>query len=51
MDDIVLSEDDHAEVYQLKQRMDNEFEIKDLENQKYFLGMKVARSKEGIFVS
>ncbi|KAL4038587.1 hypothetical protein IC575_002209 [Cucumis melo] len=28
-----------------------EFEIKDLGNLKYFLGMKVARSKEGIFVS
>ncbi|KAL0557194.1 hypothetical protein IC582_005712 [Cucumis melo] len=31
--------------------MGDEFEIKDLENLKYFLGMKVARSKEGISVS
>ena len=30
--------------------MGNKFEIKDLENLKYFLGMEVARSKEGIFV-
>ncbi|KAL0536406.1 hypothetical protein IC582_025354 [Cucumis melo] len=34
-----------------QQRMGNEFEIKDLGNLKYFLGMKVARSKEGISVS
>ncbi|KAL0545231.1 hypothetical protein IC582_020381 [Cucumis melo] len=51
MDDIVLSGDDHAEISQLKQRMGNEFEIKDLGNLKYFLGMEVTRSKEGIFVS
>ncbi|KAA0064804.1 Cysteine-rich RLK (receptor-like protein kinase) 8 [Cucumis melo var. makuwa] len=31
--------------------MGNEFEIKDLENLKYFLGMEMARSKEGISVS
>ncbi|KAL4036983.1 hypothetical protein IC575_000564 [Cucumis melo] len=29
----------------------DEFEIKDLGNLKYFLGMEMARSKEGIFVS
>ncbi|KAA0038379.1 Retrovirus-related Pol polyprotein from transposon TNT 1-94 [Cucumis melo var. makuwa] len=39
------------EISQLKQRMGNEFEIKDLGNLKYFLGMEVARSKEGISVS
>ncbi|KAA0051242.1 retrotransposon protein, putative, unclassified, expressed [Cucumis melo var. makuwa] len=42
---------EQAEINQLKQRMGNEFEIKDLRNLKYFLGMEVARSKEGIFVS
>ncbi|KAA0033074.1 reverse transcriptase [Cucumis melo var. makuwa] len=51
VDDIVLSGDDQAEISQLKQRMSNEFEIKDLGNLKYFLGMKVTRSKEGISVS
>ncbi|KAA0068142.1 Cysteine-rich RLK (receptor-like protein kinase) 8 [Cucumis melo var. makuwa] len=36
VDDIVSSRDDQVEINQLKQRMDNEFEIKDLENLKYF---------------
>ncbi|KAA0045027.1 Beta-galactosidase [Cucumis melo var. makuwa] len=51
VDDIVLSGDDQAEISQLKQRMSNEFEIKNLGNLKYSLGMEVARSKEGISVS
>ncbi|KAA0057242.1 ty3-gypsy retrotransposon protein [Cucumis melo var. makuwa] len=51
VDDIVLSGDDQAEIRQLKQRMGNEFEIKNLENLKYFLGIEVVRSKEGISVS
>ncbi|KAA0038787.1 putative mitochondrial protein [Cucumis melo var. makuwa] len=51
VDDTVLSEDDQAEISQLKQRMGNKFEIKDLGNLKYFLGMEVVRSKEGISVS
>ncbi|KAL0546054.1 hypothetical protein IC582_015959 [Cucumis melo] len=51
VDDIVLTEDDQTEISQLKQKMGDEFEIKDLGNLKYFLGMEVARSKEGISVS
>ncbi|KAL0550799.1 hypothetical protein IC582_009862 [Cucumis melo] len=51
VDDIVLTRDDQTEISQLKQRMGDEFEIKDLGNLKYFLGMEVARSKEGISVS
>ncbi|KAA0034028.1 Beta-galactosidase [Cucumis melo var. makuwa] len=51
VDDIVLTGDDQTEISQLKQRMGDEFEIKDLGNLKYFLGMEVARSKEGISVS
>ena len=50
VDDIVLSGDDQAEVNQLKQKMYDEFEIKNLGNQN-FLGMEVAKSKEGISVS
>ncbi|KAL4021902.1 hypothetical protein IC575_020728 [Cucumis melo] len=43
VDDIVLSGDDNSEINQLKQRMSNEFEIKDLGNLNYFLGMEMAR--------
>ncbi|KAA0047701.1 putative mitochondrial protein [Cucumis melo var. makuwa] len=50
-DDIVLSRDDTDEIVQLKKKMGFEFEIKDLRNLKYFLGMEVARFKEGISVS
>ena len=35
----------------MKKFLDKEFEIKDLGNLKYFLGMEFARSKEGIVVS
>ncbi|KAA0057264.1 Retrovirus-related Pol polyprotein from transposon TNT 1-94 [Cucumis melo var. makuwa] len=51
VDEIVLTGDDQTEINQLKQRMGDEFEIKELGNLKYFLGMEVARSKEGISVS
>ena len=51
VDDIVLSGDDTAEINKLKQKMADEFEINDLGNLKYFLGMEVTRSREGIFVS
>ena len=51
IDDIVLSGDETVEIIQQKRKMGDEFEIKDLGNLKYFLGMEVARYKEGIFVS
>ena len=51
VDYIILSEDDHAEIIQLKLRIDDEFEIKDVGNLKYLLGMEITRSKEGMSVS
>ena len=35
----------------LKGKLANEFEIKDLGNIRYFLGNKVARSKRGIYIT
>ncbi|KAL5840222.1 hypothetical protein ACOSQ4_012830 [Xanthoceras sorbifolium] len=51
VDDIVLTENYVEEMVTLKGLLAKEFEIKDLGNLKYFLGMEVARSKIGIVVS
>lgn len=51
VDDIVLTGDDKEEIPRIKNVLTKEFEIKDLGNLKYFLGMEIARSKKGIFVS
>ena len=50
MDDIILT-GDHVETCKLKCFLTHEFEIKDLGNLKYFLGMEIARSKMGIAIS
>ncbi|KAA0044927.1 putative mitochondrial protein [Cucumis melo var. makuwa] len=51
VDDIVLSGDDTNEILHLKKKMGDEFEIKDLGNLKYFLGMEIVKSREGVSVS
>lgn len=51
VDDIILTGDDNVEIHKLKDQLKDEFEVKDLKPLKYFLGMEVARSKEGIFIS
>ena len=47
----MLTGNDEEEIQRLKQSLAQEFEIKDLENLKYFLGIEVARSRHGIFLS
>ena len=49
VDDIILTGDDEKEMD--SKFLAKEFEIKDLGNLKYFLGMEVARSRKGISVS
>ena len=51
VDDIILTGDDSDEIFKLKRMLATEFEIKDLGTLRYFLGMEVARSKEGIVIS
>ena len=51
VDDIMLIGDDLEVLADLKRRMAQDFEIKELVMLKHFLGMEFARSKEGIFVN
>jgi len=51
VDDIVLTGDDTVEMARVKEKLAVDFEIKDLRFMRYFLGMEVARSKNGIVVS
>ena len=51
VDDIIITGNDMNEINQLKQRLALEFELKDLGNLRYFLGMEVARSEKDIVLS
>ncbi|KAL6318191.1 hypothetical protein AAG906_035696 [Vitis piasezkii] len=51
IDDIILIGDDKGEVERLKKVLAIEFELKDLGQLRYFLGMEVARSRKGISIS
>lgn len=51
VDDIILTGDDLEGIRGLKKQLSQDFEIKDLGELKYFLGMEFARSREGIFVN
>ena len=48
VDDIIITGDDQTEIQNLKNRLAAEFEIEDLGQLHYFLGMEAARSKEGL---
>ena len=47
--DIILVRDDLKELARLKGFLAQEFEIKDLGQLRYFLGMEVVRTKKGDF--
>ncbi|XP_031247582.1 uncharacterized protein LOC116105275 [Pistacia vera] len=51
VDAIILTGDHEEEISNLKKFLAKEFEINDLGNLKYFLGMEITQSKKGIVVS
>ena len=51
VDDIVITGNDVTKISQLKQHLFGHFQTKDLGCLKYFLGIEVAQSKEGIVIS
>ncbi|XP_030460809.2 uncharacterized mitochondrial protein AtMg00810-like [Syzygium oleosum] len=51
VDDMIITGDDTEEISRLQEKLAEEFEMKNLGGLKYFLGIEVARSKEGIFLS
>lgn len=51
VDDIIITGSNEKGITDLKQLLSNEFKLKDLGNLGYFLGLEIAKSTEGIFVS
>ena len=51
VDDIVLAGDDIQEIQTVKALLNAKFKIKDLGQLKYFLGLEIARSQQGINLS
>ncbi|KAG2406196.1 Retrovirus-related Pol polyprotein from transposon RE1 Retro element 1 [Vigna angularis] len=51
VDDIVITGNDITRINQLKNHLFNHFQTKDLGRLKYFLGIEVAQSKEGVIIS
>ena len=48
VDDMVVTGNDSMEITALQRKLASEFELKDLDNLKYFLGIEVVRSALGI---
>ena len=48
---MVITRNDEEQISDLKGKLSAEFDMKDLGNIKYFLGIEVLRSKRGIFIS
>ena len=51
VDDMIITGNDDEEIIDLQKHLSGEFEMKNLGGLKYFLGIEVARSKQGIFLS
>ena len=51
VDDMIVTGDDEAEIARLKEQLSKEFEVKDLGQLKYFLGIEIAHGEQGIVLS
>lgn len=51
VDDLIVTGEDKNMMEKCKTMMEREFEMSDLGSLNYFLGMKIVRSQEGIFLS
>lgn len=51
VDDMIIKRDDAEEISRLDKQLVTEFEMKNSGGLKYFLGIEVAKSKQGIFLS
>ena len=51
VDDIILTRDDALGISQVKRNLGKVFDVKDLGSLKYFLGIEIARSHNGISLS
>ncbi|KAD2804249.1 hypothetical protein E3N88_37626 [Mikania micrantha] len=51
VDDVIIVGDDMHKIKETKAELNHRFTIKDLGNLKYFLGIEVARTKDGIVLS
>jgi hypothetical protein len=51
VDDMIITGDDSKEISSLQEQLATKFEMKNLGGLKYFLGIEVARSKQGICLS
>ncbi|KAK4260610.1 hypothetical protein QN277_003703 [Acacia crassicarpa] len=51
VDDIIITGNDEESITLLKQDLSAEFQVKDLGQMRYFLGLEIARTKKGINVS
>ncbi|GKD54841.1 putative ribonuclease H-like domain-containing protein, partial [Tanacetum coccineum] len=50
VDDMIITGNDESEIKKLKEGLCAEFEMRDLGNLMYFLGIEVMRSQQGIFI-
>lgn len=51
VDDMIITGNDYEEIFKIQMQLSTEFEMKNLGGLKYFMGIEVAKSDEGIFTS